>query len=412
MWTKEIKSELFTHLLPFWMNLQDKQEGGYYGYVGYNLDLDKKSDKGVILHSRIMWFFSNVYAYISDNPKVKEEIESGKYGYTCKDILDAATQSYKHIMSKCIDNENGGVYWSVTYDGKPADTTKHTYNIAFTIYALSAYYAVTNDKVALNLAYDLFTVIETKCRDEEGYLEAFDIEFKPAGNDKLSENGVEAGRTMNTLLHIYEAYTELYRVDENAHVKEKLFAIIDIFVDNMFNTELNRQEVFFDLKYNTLIDLHSYGHDIETSWLFDRGLEVLESKDPEGTAPYSDKLRPILKKLADCVMDKAFDGRALYNECEKGVDDKKRIWWVQSEAIVGYVNMAEKYPEQRDKYLSVAEKIWEYTRDFIVDKREGGCWLSENFYDDSPNEAKAIADEWTCPYHNGRMCTEVLRRLG
>lgn len=411
MWTTEIKEELFSHIIPFWMNLRDEEFGGYYGYFGYDLDLDKKSDKGVILHSRILWFFSNVYAYLTENPSVKEEIDSAKYGYKSEDVLNAAKHAYKHLVSKCIDNDNGGVYWSVTFDGEPADTTKHTYNIAFTIYALSSYYAITNDKVALNLAYDLFTVIETKCRDEEGYLEAFDIEFKPAGNDKLSENGVEAGRTMNTLLHIYEAYSELYRVDKSASIADKLYKIIDIFVDNMFNTELNRQEVFFDLKYNTLIDLHSYGHDIETSWLFDRGLEILETNDPEGAAPFTAKLRPILVKLADCVLNKAFDGKALFNECEKGVDDTRRVWWVQSEAIVGYINAAKLNPKEADKYMKTAETIWEYTKNIIVDKRPGSCWYSEVFADDTPNTKKAIADEWTCPYHNGRMCLEVMKRL-
>ena len=163
----------------------------------------------------------------------------------------------------------------MNYDGSPKDTTKHTYNQAFSIYALSAYYEASGDSEALDLALQLFHTIEEKCTDEGGYLEAFTREFKPESNDKLSENGVLAERTMNTLLHALEAYTELYKVSKDSKVKERLKWLLDVFADKVYNPELKRQEVFFDKDYNSLIDLYSYGHDIETSWLLDRATEVL-----------------------------------------------------------------------------------------------------------------------------------------
>ena len=162
----------------------------------------------------------------------------------------------------CFDKENGGIYWSITYDGKPEDTTKHTYNQAFCIYALSSYYEASKDEEALAMAKELFHIIEEKCTDEVGYLEAFDREFHLIENDKLSENGVIADKTMNTLLHVFEAYTELYRVSKDAEVKKRLEWILDTIADKIYNPKLHRQEVFFDKNYNSILDLHSYGHDL------------------------------------------------------------------------------------------------------------------------------------------------------
>lgn len=199
----------------------------------------------------------------------------------------------------------------MNYDGSPKDTTKHTYNQAFSIYALSAYYEASGDSEALDLALQLFHTIEEKCTDEGGYLEAFTREFKPESNDKLSENGVLAERTMNTLLHALEAYTELYKVSKDFKVKERLKWLLDVFADKVYNPELKRQEVFFDKDYNSLIDLYSYGHDIETSWLLDRATEVL------GEAEYTEKITKITDILAEQIYELAFDGHSVLTECER-----------------------------------------------------------------------------------------------
>lgn len=386
MWVKEVEKELKEHIIPFWIGMQDKEYGGFYGMLDIDLNLDKKATKGCILNSRILWFFANAYLLYKD-----------------ESYLDVAGHAYDFMKKAMFDQENGGIYWAVTYDGKPLDTTKHTYNQAFAVYALSSYYDATKDAEALKLAYDLVDVIEKKCCDEGGYLEAFDIYFKPAGNDKLSENGVEAGRTMNTLLHVFEAYTELYRVDGKEEIGNRLRWMLDIFVEKMYNPDLRRQEVFFDMEYNTLIDLHSYGHDIETAWLIDRGLDVL--KDEE----YDKKLEPVISALEENVYRLAFDGNALYNECEKGVNDTKRIWWVQAEAMVGFLNAYTKHPEKTE-YLQAVEKIWEYIKEYIIDKRPGSEWLSEVDEKGIPFTRKPIVEPWKCPYHNGRMCLEVVKR--
>ena len=192
-------------------------------------------------------------------------------------------------------------------------------------------------------------------------------------------------------------------MDKNEEVADRLRWIMDIFLEKMYNPALHRQEVFFDADYNTLIDLHSYGHDIETAWLIDRGIEVL------GDAEYEAKMSPMTKDLTQNIYNVAFDGHSLSNECERGVVNTLRVWWVQAETVVGFINGYEKSPEKKE-YLEAAKAQWEYIKEYILDKREGSEWYSEVDIDGKPSTKKPIVEPWKCPYHNGRMCFEVIRR--
>lgn len=387
MMLEEVKAHLLNDIIPFWKNLRDDEFGGYYGYMDYDLKVDKKAVKGCILNSRITWFFANAYTLLKD-----------------ESLLEEAKHGFAFMKEHCMDKENGGIFWSMKYDGTPEDTTKHTYNQAFSIYALSSYYEATHDEEALAMAKELFHIIETKCTDEIGYKEAFDKEFHEVENDKLSENGVIAEKTMNTLLHVFEAYTELYRVAKLPEVKERLEWIMDTFADKVYNPKLHRQEVFFDRNMNTILDLHSYGHDIETAWLMDRGVEVL------GEKKYEEKMTPITKDLTAEIYKVAFDGHSLANECEKGVVNVHRIWWVQAETVIGFLNGWQKDPSKTE-YLEAAKSEWQFIKDHVMDKRQGSEWFWEVDPSGKPYEGRPIVEPWKCPYHNGRMCFEVIRRL-
>lgn len=382
----EVKSHLTGRIIPFWKSLRDDEFGGYYGWMDYDLKLDKQAVKGCILNSRIMWFFANAYTLLKD-----------------ESLLEEAKHGFAFMKEHCMDRENGGIFWSIKYNGEPEDTTKHTYNQAFAIYALSSYYEASKDEDALAMAKGLFRIIEEKCTDEIGYKEAFDREFKEIENDKLSENGVIAQKTMNTLLHVFEAYTELYRVAGLPEVKDRLMWIMDTFAEKVYNPKLHRQEVFFDANMNSILDLHSYGHDIETAWLIDRGVEVL------GEKKYEEKMAPITKDLTGQIYQVAFDGRSLANECEKGVVNDHRIWWVQAETVVGFLNGWQKDKGQ-EKYLDAARSTWEFIKEYVVDGRPGSEWFWEVSPEGEPYPERPIVEPWKCPYHNGRMCFEVIRR--
>lgn len=384
---KEIEEHLKKSLIPFWEGLKDEEYGGYYGYLDYDLRLDKQYEKGCILNSRILWFFSNAYLALHDER-----------------LLQDAEHAYRFLREHCVDNGYGGVYWSVTYDGRPLDATKHTYNQAFAIYALSSYYDASKDEEALALAGELQNLIEERCTDEFGYLESFTRNFCPEENDKLSENGVIAEKTMNTLLHVFEAYTEYYRVTKDERTAGYLRRMLDLFADKVYNRELGRQEVFFDREWNSLINLYSYGHDIETSWLIDRGLEVL------GDEYYTQRLAPVTAELADHIYERAYRNHSVMNEAENGVDDTTRVWWVQAESVVGFLNAYQKNPQKNSRYLEAAVDIWEYIYAYLIDKRPGSEWFWRVDANGVPVH-EPIVEPWKCPYHNGRMCLEVMRRM-
>lgn len=381
----EVRRELTDKIIPFWKRLRDDEHGGYYGYMDFDLKVDKEFEKGCILNSRILWFFANAYMTLKD-----------------KSLLAEAAHAYSFMREYCEDKEYGGVFWSVTYDGLPLDTTKHIYNQAFAIYALSSYYAASNDISALDFAMSLFEKIETIGTDSYGYLESFNRKWELEDNDKLSENGLLADKTMNTLLHVLEAYTELYRVNKDERVKKALIKILDAFRNQVFNEETHRLEVFFDEKMNTISDLYSYGHDIEASWLLDRAATVLaDEKIKAATNAYTNEL------VAEVYKEALSDG-AMNNECFKGVVDTTRVWWVQAEAMVGFYNCYEK--TGITEYKDITEKLWIYIKEHIIDKRQGSEWFWDLDKDNNPVSRKPIVEPWKCPYHNGRMCMEIIRR--
>ena len=383
-----MRNEILTHLtrdlLPFWTALRDDERGGYIGYVGDDLVCDPDAERGCILNSRILWFFSTAYLTLGDEAALRE-----------------ARHAYEALLGM-IDPENGGVYWSMNADGTVFDPTKHTYNQAFAIYALSAYARACGGKAPLEKAFALYRLIETKCRDAGGYLEAQTADWKPMSNEKLSENGVMASRTMNTLLHVMEGYTGLYEACPDEDVRRSLYQIMETLETKIWNPEKRRQEVFFDADWHTLIDLHSFGHDIETSWLADHTLDVL------GDEALTARIRPMLLAMADETLKLAYtEGNGFSAEMERGKVDTTRVWWVQAEALLGFLNAWQRTGE--DRFLKAAESQWAYIRDHQTDPRCGEWHWS--LREDGTSTGKPFVEPWKCPYHNGRMCFEVLKRL-
>lgn len=380
----EIKDHLLNCIIPFWENLKDEEHGGFYGYVDFDLNILKESPKGAILNSRILWFFSNAYSVLGDFS-----------------LLDYADHGYKFMVNNFFDDENGGLYWSLNYDKKVLDDTKHSYNQAFGIYALSSYYIATNNEEALKKALEIFEILETKYKDSAGYEEAFDRNFNRIDNLKLSENGVIAQKTMNTLLHILEAYTELYKASNLKKVKDAILNILDIFLNKVYNSEKNRLEVFFNENMNSILDLHSFGHDIEASWLIDKACDVIgENKHP---------IKKVTSEIVEEIFNRLEKDGSLTNECENGITDNTRVWWVQAEALVGFLNAYEKNKEKLN-YKRAVLNLWNYIKNYLIDNRPYSEWFWEIDNNGVENKNKPFVEEWKCPYHNGRMCFEVIRR--
>lgn len=389
------RQEIFNHLtndiIPFWNSLRDEERGGFCSWVDAQGNRDFGAEKGTILHARILWFYSSC-AHQLDRPE----------------LLEYARHAWEFINTHCISKEHGGIIWSTDCNGKPLDTTMHTYCMAFVIYALAAYYRASGDEEILRRACELFDLIESRCRCEVGYVEAHNADWTVATNLKLSDNpvltarGVIGSKTMNTVLHLIEAYTTLYEVSKNERVGKALADLLILCRDRVFNREKNRLEVFFDDNLNSIADLTSYGHDIEASWLLD------EAADALGDDEISVMVRQMSDALAQNIYTRAIDraSGSLLNEELEGEVDRIRIWWVQAETVVGFCNAWQR--TGREEYFEAARNCWQFIVQHQINPelREWHWMLDDTLTPGS----KPIVEPWKCPYHNGRMCLEVLRR--
>jgi len=388
----QCRKELTAHILPFWMNLSDPR-GGFYGQVTRDLAVHKDAPKGTILHARILWSFSSAYL------NTKEQA-----------YLDAAAHAYD-FLQMAWDLERGGFYWSLTADGKPFETDKYAYANAFCIYGLVLYYEASGCQEALELAEKAFSCIESHFARKNGYIETFAADWTALENDHLSEHDLHAAKTMNTTLHLIEAYAELFRVTRSAAVGDALRNLLDLTADTVYDPENEMLRVFFDENMEPIGDLHSFGHDIEASWLIDHACDCL------GDAALTARFREINYRLASHIYDAAFHDGALYNERFEREVDKTRIWWVQAEAVIGFLNAAQTATilyhdaEAAKRYNDAALTIWQYIRGKQIDRRDGGEWFAETDVNGQPQSDFDMAGPWKCPYHNSRMCMEIMRRL-
>ena len=97
---------------------------------------------------------------------------------------------------------------------------------------------------------------------------------------------------------------------------------------------------------------------------------------------------------------------ATEKDLKSGEVTSLRSWWEQAETIVGYLNAWQLTP--KIKYLGEAMACSKYITEHFVDKKNGG-WYSYVDQSGIPGRADK-AGFWVCPYHNGRMCLEVIER--
>ena len=383
----EVKEELINNILPFWSTkMVDADNGGFYGQMDGHNQLIPKADKGGILNARILWTFSA--AYLQDKNPL---------------YLEMANRAKTYILDHFFDRQQGGTYWTISFDGKPTDTKKQIYSQAFFIYAFSEHYRASGDESSLHTAIELFRMIELRSFDHElnGYFEAYSRDWQLLEDLRLSDKDANEKKTMNTHLHILEAYTNLYRVWKNDELARPLRNLILIFTEKIVNQKTKHLDLFFDEHWNPKGEIDSYGHDIEASWLIDEAARVLGDQ----------KLLVEVQKTCIQIAEAACDGLqpdgSMVYEKSVGHLDKDRHWWVQAESVVGFLNAYELTNNQQ--WLDRALSDWKYIQNNIIDTRDGEWFWS--FKDDGTiNRKEDKAGFWKCPYHNSRMCLEIMLR--
>ncbi|HEY0778559.1 MAG TPA: AGE family epimerase/isomerase [Gemmatirosa sp.] len=384
--------ELREGILPYWLaRAVDVDRGGFVGLIDGNDVADPDAPKGAILNARILWTFAAASRVLGDDA-----------------YRVAAARAARYVRECLFDPVHGGVYWMLNADGSARDARKHVYAQAFAIYALSEHHRATGDAESLAAAVSLFRLVERHAHDalHGGYEEAFTREWVRLDDVRLSDEDADERKSMNTHLHVLEAYANLYRVWPDALLRARLGEVVELFATRIVDAATGHLRLFFDADWTPRSTTVSYGHDIEASWL------LLEAAEVHGDPALRARVRPACLALATAVRDEAYDTAAggIFYEAHLGrpVETFKE-WWVQAEAIVGFVDA---WRETGDaSFARAARGTWAFTDRHLVDHVHGE-WFRRTTRDGTRVAGFEKVGPWKCSYHNARACLVVMARAG
>lgn len=389
---KELKSELLVELdsiLKYWSkNTIDNQNGGFIGQIDFNDHLIANAEKGSVLNARILWSFSASYQ-VTKNEEHKK----------------LATRAFEFLSKYFYDVEFGGLFWSINADKTPKDTKNQIYALAFAIYGLTEYYVISKEEKALEMAINLYLQIQRHSYDpvNGGYLEAFTREWKPIADLRLSDKDANEKKTMNTHLHIVEAYANLFKVWKDKKLQNVIVELLATIEERFINTETGHLRLFFNEEWIEKPDVISYGHDIEAAWLLLQCAEISEDK----TLIANYKKHAI--QMAEVTQEGLDTDGGLWYELDPKNNEliAEKHWWVQAEALIGFYNAYQL--TGNEKYLDLVLKNWDFIKKYILDQKNGEWFWGVN--GDYSLIEKDKAGFWKCPYHNSRACLELILRI-
>jgi cellobiose epimerase len=386
---EEMKQEL-ENILAYWMEFTiDNENGGFVGRIDHSNNIYKEAPKGSVLNSRILWTFSSAYHLTRDLA-----------------YLNMAERCFQYLTEYFIDKEFGGVYWAVDYQGHPLDTKKQIYALSFAVYGLSEFYRISKNEKALQYAIRIYNDIVKHSYDKKnsGYIEALTRNWSESNDLRLSAKDANEKKSMNTHLHVLEAFASLYRVWPTETLKRQLKELIEIFTNHIISKKNNHLVLFFDEEWNKKSDTISYGHDVEAAWLLQEAAETIDD-------------RLLLLQIKNCSSQ-------LANAAAEGLDEDGGLWyeydveqnhlikqkhsWPQAEAMVGFFNAWQNTGDEN--YLKQSVRSWEFVKRYIHDK-DCGEWFWGVNEDYSPMSEEDKVGIWKCPYHNSRACIEIINRI-
>jgi mannobiose 2-epimerase len=385
---EELEKEL-QNILVYWQkNTIDATHGGFYGRIDNNNTIYKEAPKGAVLNSRILWSFSAAFNL------TKEPV-----------YLRTAERAFTYLRDHFIDKEFGGVYWSVDFKGNALDTKKQIYALAFAVYGLSEFYISSKNEEAKELAIQLYNEILEHSYDTKngGYIEALSRDWKEIGDLRLGKKDANEKKSMNTHLHLLEAFSNLYRIWTNEKLEERITELVFIFLNHIIDPETHHLVLFFDEKWNRKSEIVSYGHDIEAAWLIEEAALLT------GNTSLINQVKKQSVELATAAMDGLDADGGLWYEYDIDKDDliKEKHWWPQAEAMVGFFNA---WQITRDEtFLQQSLKSWHFIQNHILDKKNGEWFWGIKKDGSVMNEDKVGI--WKCPYHNSRACIELIKRM-
>lgn len=347
-----VEAELKT-ILQWWMtNITNQQQTSFHGEINAFNQPVENMPVSLVMQSRLLWTFSSAYTTIQN-----------------KAYLQFADAIYQYLVQHFTDKTFGGMYWSVKQNGEVDLDKKQMYGLSFAIYGLSAYYEASNNAAALANAEELFRLIEEKSFDtiNGGYLECLQRDWSLMEDVRLSDKDENAIKSMNTHLHIIEAFTKLYTVTKNSALAKAIQLLLANFSDHIIDAESFQQKLFFEKDWRSTSMVVFFGHDIEASWLLYESAVILDE------ANLVTDFAKLSVNMAKVVAENIDASGALLNEYDAatGIYHKEIHWWQQAEAMVGFFNAFEISGDIT--FLHYSLRSWDYINHHLVD-REYGEW--------------------------------------
>lgn len=385
------EADLRENILPYWMRIAPDPSGvGFVGEVRYGEEVNPQAPRGSLLTSRILWTWSAAHLRWPEG------------GY-----LEMARLAYDDLVNRFLDRANGGYFWSIHPDGRPLDANKYGYGQAFAIYALSEYHRASGESDAFDGAITLYRHLDLHARDRTsgGFFERFTRDWIRMDPIAVAAVNMDHGtKSQNTHLHLMEAFTNLLKVWPDPGLHQAQHELVDLMLNRVLDKKTWHLNLFFDDAWNVRSTGVSYGHDIEAAWLMLQGAGQL------GDGAQINLARRASVEIARATLAEGVDrdGALYYAGEPDGPTNRTREWWPQAEGLVGFINAWQVSGD--NCYLEAADRIWAFIEDKMIDRKSGGWFKSisadgEVLHDDKINL-------WTCPYHNGRACMEMIDRLG
>ena len=386
---EELEAELES-ILHYWMTyVIDKEQGGFYGRIDNDNTIYREAPKGSVLNCRILWTFSSAYNFTGN-----------------KQYLEVADHAFNYIIHHFIDKEYGGVFWTLDYKGRPLDTKKQIYALAFALYGISEYQIATGSQQAKEVALELHYSIEQYSHDKTnlGYVEALTRDWQQIEDLRLSSKDANEKKSMNTHLHLLEAYANLYRIWPGEELKRNIEELIDLFLKHIINEETNHLVLFFDDRWQARSNIISYGHDIEAAWL------ILEAAEGIGDDLLSNRVKNISVKIVGAAREGLDEDGGLWYEYDSAKQHlvKEKHWWVQAEAMVGFFNAWQITSDET--YFFDSFNNWQFVK-MQIRNNDTGEWFWGVKEDNSRMQGQDKVGMWKCPYHNSRACIAIIKRI-
>jgi mannobiose 2-epimerase len=408
----ELKHTLDDEFRLFYPVSIDTKDGGYYSDLNYKWQLSGRQDKMIVTQARHIWANANASIFYPDKTPYKK----------------IAAHGVKFLKNFMWDKEYGGFYNLVDRKGEPVkengEIIKQIYGNAFAIYGLAAYYQAFGDTSTLNLAIKTFNWMEKHSYDPEygGYFQFVSREGKPF---KDGYRGVPP-KDQNSMIHIMEAFTELYNVWPDKLLKDRLNSLFHLVRDTVIGNK-GYMTLFFKRDWEPIsyrdsadpsghvkfeYDHISFGHDVETAYLMLETSKTLGIQNDTTTLRVSKQLDDFALNYGwDTVNGGIYDGGYIFKgEKKVTIVLASKEWWCHIEALNSFLMMHELFPNDKMNYYDKFCIEWNYIKTYLLDHKYGG-WYWDGL-DTTPSARFAPkASIWKCNYHTTRGLINCIRRL-